>query len=134
MRKSVARQATGLIINVIQIEDGAIWSPPKGCILMDGGEIGDTWDGTHFIKPIPPVLVPPQSTHIATLLSVTAGAAKPVRIRRAWQGANYDYDAYATEHVKSEYQAGKIAIGNTLVVEFFEGETISPVVMAKVIV
>lgn len=53
MRKAVVKQATGLVINVIEVEEGANWSPPEGCILMDGGEIGDMWDGKQFIKPEP---------------------------------------------------------------------------------
>ena len=49
MRKSVVN-ATGKVINIIAIEDGSTWIPPEGCVLMDDGEIGDTWNGTKFIR------------------------------------------------------------------------------------
>lgn len=60
MRKAVVGLASGKVVNVIEIEEGAKWSPPEGCALMDGGEIGDTWDGKKFIKPEIAEPVPPR--------------------------------------------------------------------------
>lgn len=58
MRKALI-DGQGLVLNVIEIEPDANWSPPEGCVLMDGGEIGDTWDGTKFVKPELPISEPP---------------------------------------------------------------------------
>ena len=55
MRKALIRKADGFVENVIEIEEGANWRAPDGCILIDAFDAspGDTWDGTKFIKPEP---------------------------------------------------------------------------------
>ena len=55
MRKALIRKADGFAENVIEIEEGANWKAPDGCILIDAFDAssGDTWDGTKFIKPEP---------------------------------------------------------------------------------
>jgi len=53
MQKSVVRQSDGLVINRIEIREGSKWTPPDGCILMDDGHIGQTWNGKEFIDPEP---------------------------------------------------------------------------------
>lgn len=57
--KCLLDSATKVVVNVIELEDGVMWTPPAGTELApqhDGG-IGDTWDGTQFVKPVvePPV-------------------------------------------------------------------------------
>ena len=55
--KCLLDSATKLVVNVIELEDGAVWTAPEGTELApqhDGG-IGDTWDGTQFVKPPEPV-------------------------------------------------------------------------------
>ncbi len=56
--KSVVRESDGLVINRIEIEKDSTWECPKGCVLMDGGEIGDTWGGEKFITPEPKPVEP----------------------------------------------------------------------------
>ena len=55
MRKALTRDFDGLVVNVIEIEDGANWTPPVGHYLRDAGNAspGDTWDGTKYV-PKPP--------------------------------------------------------------------------------
>lgn len=55
--KCLLDSATKVVVNVIELADGAVWTPPAGMELApqhDGG-IGDTWDGTQFVKPPEPV-------------------------------------------------------------------------------
>jgi hypothetical protein len=51
--KCLLDSATKVVVNVIELEDGAIWTPPLGMELapQHDGAIGDTWDGTQFVKP-----------------------------------------------------------------------------------
>jgi len=70
-QKCLLDSVTKVVVNVIEIEDGAIWTPPTGTVLApqhDGG-IGDTWDGTQFVKPPEPVdeTVQPLSTDTQVL-------------------------------------------------------------------
>ena len=64
--------ATGLVVNVIELEPEADWQPPAGHHVQDAsfqaidpvlgprtlhGGPGDVWDGTRYIKvqiPVPP--------------------------------------------------------------------------------
>lgn len=54
-RKALIETATGKVLNVIELEDGANWQPPMGHYVREAGNAnpGDTWDGTKFI-PRPP--------------------------------------------------------------------------------
>jgi len=61
---------------------------------------------------------PPRSTHISTIDAIDVAKARPVRIKRTWEGNNYFYDCLATETVKDQYVAGKIAIGDYVIVHF----------------
>lgn len=52
--KCLLDSATKVVVNVVELEDGANWTPPNGLELApqhDGG-IGDTWDGSQFVKPV----------------------------------------------------------------------------------
>jgi len=62
MRKAVIREADGLVVNVIEITFPNQWQPPKDCYLINAGNgsPGDTWNGVKFVKPEPPILVPPR--------------------------------------------------------------------------
>lgn len=71
MRKILFDITTGLVINVVEIEDGANWQPPAGYAVVDAGlgGIGDTWDGVKFVKP--PELTPPPDPAIAIAAAVS---------------------------------------------------------------
>ncbi|GAI66609.1 unnamed protein product [marine sediment metagenome] len=134
MRKAVVRDSDGFVQNVIEIEEGAKWEPPEGCILVDaegGGSPGDTWDGEKFIRPPePPPPEPPRSTHISILTAIDTAKARPATVKRVWRGRDYFYDCFATQTVKDEYQEGSIMVGDYLLVHFDDmGEQI---VTAKV--
>ena len=60
---AIVNTANNIVENVIVLDDGVEWSPPQGFIsvpLVDIFGIGDTWDGTNFIRFVPPVPVTPQ--------------------------------------------------------------------------
>ena len=82
-------------------------------------------DGNPSYKP-----KPPRSSHISVLTAVDAAKARPAQIKRVWEGRDYFYDCFATQTVKDEFVAGKIAIGDYVIVHFDDiGEQI---VTAKV--
>lgn len=57
MEYALVNTETNLVDNVIVLEDGAEWAPPENFVLVPlqpNAGIGDTWDGTSFIKPPPP--------------------------------------------------------------------------------
>ena len=54
MRKALVHISTGLVENVIEIEDGAVWPVPDGYQLIpEAGNVGPgyTWDGSEFTRP-----------------------------------------------------------------------------------
>ena len=61
---------------------------------------------------------PPHSSHISVLTAVDAAKARPARVKRVWEGRDYFYDCFATQTVKDEFVAGKIAIGDYVIVHF----------------
>ena len=52
-KRPVYQDSDGLVINVIVAEDG--FNPGAGLVLgVEGGEIGDTWNGSAYVNPGPP--------------------------------------------------------------------------------
>jgi hypothetical protein len=63
---------------------------------------------------------PPRSGHPAQLVSVNISSVRPARVKRMWKGKEFFYDCLVTESIIGQYQAGKIAIGDYLWVEFLD--------------
>ena len=75
MRKALV-DSKGLVVNVIVIEDGANWSPPDGCILVDAtnaGGPGYTWDGRKFVAPLAPAPAAPTVEDRMKVIEVILG-------------------------------------------------------------
>lgn len=55
MRKAIVETVTGLVVNVIEIEPNADWTPPDGCDVLDAGDAGPgwLWDGQRLSPPEP---------------------------------------------------------------------------------
>jgi hypothetical protein len=78
--KCLLDSATKVVVNTIELEDGAVWTLPAGTELApqhDGG-IGDTWDGAQFVKPPEPVdeTAPPSPTKEQLMAELAALTAK----------------------------------------------------------
>jgi hypothetical protein len=59
MRKTILDEATGNVINVVELTDGSLWTPPRGqAIGPDGGEMGQRLDGAIYV--VIPVPEPPE--------------------------------------------------------------------------
>ena len=47
--------SSNVVVNIIELEPGAIWQPPGDCTIgIEGGEIGWIWDGEKYYDPNPP--------------------------------------------------------------------------------
>lgn len=60
MDYAVVNTTNNIVENVISLEEGSVWTPPQGFIsvpLTGMFGINDTWDGTNFIRFVPPVEV-----------------------------------------------------------------------------
>ncbi|MEE9202047.1 MAG: hypothetical protein V3U31_02485 [Dehalococcoidia bacterium] len=68
----------------------------------------------------------------AVLEAVNIAAVKPATVRRNWAGTDYTIDCYVSQHVKDEYQAGNIVIGDYVLVEALDWDPDKMGVLAKV--
>jgi hypothetical protein len=58
MRKTIIDSSSQIVVNVIEIEEDAVWEPVEGQeIGPDGGEIGWQWNGTQWVNLNPPETV-----------------------------------------------------------------------------
>ena len=85
----------------------------EGAIEITEQEFNDYLASLPVIEP-----EPPRSTHISTIDAIDTAKPRPVRIKRTWGGRDYFYDCFATQTVKDEFVAGKIAIGDYVLVHF----------------
>ena len=70
-----------------------------------------------YLEP-PPEPEPPRSTYISVINSIDASKARPVRVKRVWEGRDYFYDCFVSESVKDQYIAGSVAVGDYVLVHF----------------
>ena len=90
MRTAVIEISSGKVVNCIELEPGANWTPPTGCFVLASADAGpgDTWNGILFVKPPAPptpptlaeqlgVLAQPMVDQIKTMLNAR-NPAQPV--------------------------------------------------------
>lgn len=95
-----------------------------------GQEPFGTLTFTDEPAPVAPTPEPPRSTHISVIDAIDTAKARPVRVKRVWEGRDYFYDCLVTESVKDQYLAGDVAVGDYVIIHFDDiGEL---VVTAKV--
>lgn len=99
--------------------------PPALQHILSEGQLPYAYE-----EPTLPEPEPPCSTHISTIDAIDTGKARPVRIKRVWEGRDYFYDCLVTESVKDQYVAGDVKVGDYVIIHFDDiGEQ---VVTAKV--
>ena len=78
-RKALIQTASGLVLNVLDLDDNVPYRVNPGTSLIDGdgASTGDTWDGTNFITPAPP---PPDPVLVRRLELETLLLAGPVSV------------------------------------------------------
>uniref|UniRef100_A0A6M3K1A6 Uncharacterized protein n=1 Tax=viral metagenome TaxID=1070528 RepID=A0A6M3K1A6_9ZZZZ len=82
--------------------------------------------------PVPPPQPPPLCTRMAKLISVTTGE-RPARVEVYMNKipTGFEYDCYVSETVLTEYTAGRIVVGDFLLVEFVDDRPDMGCVFAK---
>lgn len=85
---------------------------------------------------------PPLSTHPARLDAINPGVLKPATVTRIflteagfttlWYGKEYSYDCYVTQSIVDEWQAGKIAVGDLVLIFFLEDDISKPILTHKI--
>lgn len=93
-------------------------------------------------RPPAPEPPPPLSTHPARIDAVNPGAVKPATVTRIflteggfttlWNGKEYQYDCYVTQNIVDEWQAGKIAVGDFVLIHYLEGDITKPILTHKI--
>lgn len=103
LSESYYKGTSGLTKEEFDIQHGQIWADLETELIAEG------------FKQLPQ---PPDSTHIAILVSIDVSKARPAKVKRVWEGGDYFHDCFVTETIKDQYLAGNIAIGDHLLVHF----------------
>jgi len=80
-----------------------------------------------------PKFIPPVHGCWAILEAVNVSAVKPATVRRNWEGVDYMLDCYITQHVRDEWLAGHIAIGDYVLVEYLDQNPDKAGIIAKIV-
>lgn len=94
---------SGLSKEEFDFQHGKIWSDMEDELIAEG-----------YSSPPEPSL----STHISIIDAIDTSKARPVRVRRVWEGKDYFYDCFVTESVKDQYLAGDVVVGDYVIVHF----------------
>ena len=78
MRQAIIETATGKVVNVIELEPGAAWTPPAGHTVRLAATAsprsvagpGDTWDGTRFNKAADPAPTPTEVSRASAIVKL----------------------------------------------------------------
>jgi len=92
-------------------------------------EKGDEPHGTMIFtdvhEPTPPP-EPPKSTHYARITGFAPAAVRPLSVVRTWNGQDFPYDCFVTQDLVDAFIAGKLVIGDFVLVHFDDcGEQIA---------
>lgn len=110
----------GKTIEDFTLQHGQIWKNHEAELIANG-----------YMEP-PPEPTPPLCTHWARIAEINLETEKPVRVKRTWNGKEYQVNCYVTENIKDQYLAGDIVVGDFVLVQFLEDSADRAVVFAKV--
>lgn len=74
-----------------------------------------------------------EATFFARIDSIHPANEKPLAVKRTFQGTEYTINCYVTRTVKEGLEAGKITVGNIVLVVFVDAKITQATVIAKVI-
>lgn len=80
----------------------------------------------------PPIPELRMSLHEARVLSIDTGAVKPITARLFQEGNTFDVDCYVTQDMVDAYQAGKLAVGDWVLVYFIDEREDKAIVQQKI--
>ncbi len=107
--------------------------PPALQGIISESDLPMAYEEPEPVEPVEPEPTPPLCTHWAKVDSFNQAEEKPMRVRRTWNSREYTVDCYVTENIKDQYQAGDVAVGDFVLVEFLEDSADKAVVFAKVL-
>ena len=74
----------------------------------------------------------PTSPHWAQIESFSPSEVKPLTVTRNWRGHTITLDCYVTQDVVDNYQAGNLAVGDFVLVDFVDGDLDQPLAITKI--
>jgi len=96
----------GKTIEDFNLQHGDIWKAHEAELIAEG-----------FMEPsLEPE--PPRSTYFARITGFDVAATKSLTVVRTWQGNDYTYDCFVTQDIVDAYQAGKLAVGDYVLIHF----------------
>jgi len=70
-------------------------------------------------------------TYWAKVKAFSVGTEKPLKVGRDFKGAEVEIDCYVTQRIAELYQAGKLAAGDFVLVQFVDGDPDNPITIDK---
>lgn len=74
----------------------------------------------------------PSCTHWAIVEAINPALAKPLRARRTWEGHEYTFNCYVATEIVDLWQAGRLGIGDFVIVDFVDEDPDLPLATLKV--
>jgi len=75
-----------------------------------------------------------ESLFFATIESINPENEKPLRVKRTFQGSEYHINCYITFTIKQGLTAGKIVVGDKVLIGFVDADISKPLAIDKLIV
>ena len=73
-----------------------------------------------------------RSQHLAKIKSIDVTKPKPIIVTRTYEGLDFDIPCIVTQDIKDQFVAGKIAVGDIVIVTYCEGRYDQAIIQSKV--